>query len=168
MGGSGATRAWKCGALERARAWNAGLWSWFVGRVWPAVSPRRCQTGRGRRRNGLKVKKFENDRLRSGKYSKIVMLLSGFFKILFVKMIMLWSGNLGPKMGVSKMAHTQYAHILWKCPRGVFTYVWLWLNLYIWSPVKTSVIHRHCDCGRTSRPWVIFNKALSTPQLIPG
>ena len=30
---------------------------------------------------------------------------------------MLWSGNLGLKMGVSKMAHTQYAHI-WKCPPG--------------------------------------------------
>ena len=32
---------------------------------------------------------------------------------------MLWSGNLGLKMGVSKMAHTQYAHIYMEvAPRG--------------------------------------------------
>ena len=46
------------------------------------------------------------------------MLQSGFVVVVVVvvaKMICSGSGKLGLKMGVSKMAHTQYAHI-WKYP----------------------------------------------------
>ena len=129
MGGSGAARAWKCGALERARAWNWGSPELTCkGRVWlalwPAVTPGRWpNAGRSKPAVGgdgtaWKFRKFW--KMVSGAAKTLKKIGSGdapersiSFLIVICENDMLWSENLGLKMGVSKMAHTQYAHKLY-------------------------------------------------------
>ena len=120
MGRSGAARAWKCGALERARAWNWGLRSWLVGRVslilWPAITPGRCEAYGLAAAERLEGKHFENNGSsggRSGKNSKMVMLRGGFLKLNLIceklyaleRRFRAENGGLTPNM-----AHTHYAH----------------------------------------------------------
>ena len=122
---SGVACAWKCWSLVRvrARAWKGLLWGWFVAGNNPRSTRRtfRIRAGRskpavGRRRNGLKIGNFENDGLWSAAKT-LKWWCSGADFSVICKNDMLWSGNLGLKMGVSKMAHTQYAY--GSAPRGL-------------------------------------------------
>ena len=118
------------GSLERTPAEIGGLRSWFVGcrlsAFWPAGAPERWpNASRGlaavnRQRPWAATERledrenFENYGLRSGKTLK--WWCSGADFTVICENYMLWSGNLGLKIEVSKMAHTQYAYINGSAP----------------------------------------------------